>query len=570
MKLSHLFGKTQREIPGEAETISHQLLLRAGMINQLTAGVYSYMPLAWRSAKKIMDIIRDEMDAAGGQEITMPVLQPIELWEKSGRGAAFGANLFKLTDRKDRVLALGPTHEEVVTDLAAHFIESYRDLPQRLYQIQTKLRDEPRPRGGLVRVREFIMKDMYTFDADDAGLEVSYQKMVQAYKNIYRRCGLKAMAIEADSGAIGGKASHEFMVLAESGEDEIIFCPGCGYAANVEKAKFDKGSVVEQIPLPMSDVETPGKESIEDVAKFLNLAPSQMLKCVFYVADKEFIIAVIRGDLEINEVKLKNLLKATDLRLATAEEVSEQGIIAGSASPVGQKAKVVADDSIVSSINYVGGANIAGRHTKHVVLGRDFKAYKTADIASARVGAVCAKCGGTLESTRGIEVGHVFKLGTFLAETFGALYTDPEGNQKPCVMGCYGIGVGRLLAAAIEQNHDDKGIIWPMPIAPYPVHICGLSLDNEKVKTAADKIYADLYTFGIQSLYDDRTESPGVKFNDADLLGMPLRITVSPRSLDKGGVELKKRSEKAFKMVSLDNIVAEVKNMIAEQMQAAA
>ncbi|APV44917.1 proline--tRNA ligase [Dehalogenimonas formicexedens] len=570
MRLSQLFGKTQREIPGEAETISHQLLLRAGMINQLTAGIYSYMPLAWRSAKKIMDIIRDEMDAAGGQEITMPVLQPVELWEKSGRGAAFGANLFRLTDRKDRVLALGPTHEEVVTDLAAHYIQSYRDLPQRLYQIQTKLRDEPRPRGGLVRVREFIMKDMYTFDADDAGLEVSYQKMVQAYKNIYRRCGLKAMVIEADSGAIGGKASHEFMVTAETGEDEIIFCSGCGYAANVEKARFNKGEVAEQVPLPIENVATPGKESIEDIAGFLNLAPSQMLKCVFYVAGKEFIIAVIRGDLDVNEVKLKNLLKAAELRLATAEEVAEKGIIAGSASPVGHDAKVIADDSIVSSINYVGGANIAGWHAKNIILGRDFNAYKTADIASARVGSKCARCGGILESTRGIEVGHVFKLGTFLAETFGANFTDPEGNQKPCVMGCYGIGVGRLLAAAIEQNHDDKGIIWPMPIAPYPVHICGLSMDNDKVKQAAEKIYADLCAAGIKALFDDRIESPGVKFNDADLLGMPIRITVSPRTLDKGGVELKKRSEKAFMLIPVDNIVSEVRHLIQEQMQMAA
>ena len=570
MRVTQLFGKTQREIPVEAETISHQLLLRAGMINQLTAGMYSYMPLAWRTAKKIMDIIREEMDDAGGQEITMPVLQPIELWEKSGRGAAFGANLFKLTDRKDRVLALGPTHEEVVTDLAAHYIQSYRDLPQRLYQIQTKLRDEPRPRGGLIRVREFIMKDMYSFDADDAGLEVSYQKMVQAYKNIYRRCGLKAMAIEADSGAIGGKASHEFMVLTASGEDEIIFCPGCGYAANVEKAKFDKGTLAEQTPLPTEEVATPSKESIEDVANFLNLAPSQMLKCVFYVADKEFVIAVIRGDLDVNEIKLKNLLKATDLRLATAEEVTAQGIIAGSASPVGHKAKVVADDSIVSSINYVGGANVAGRHAKNIVLGRDFNAYKTADIASAKVGAKCARCGGTLESTRGIEVGHVFKLGTFLAETFGANFTDAEGNQKPCIMGCYGIGVGRLLAAAIEQNHDDKGIIWPMPIAPYQVQLCGLSLDQEKVRAAAEKIYADLKSAGVEVLFDDRIESPGVKFNDADLLGMPLRITVSPRSLDKGGVELKKRSEKAFAIFTVDNIVAEVKSAIEREMQAAA
>ena len=568
MRLSQLFGKTQREIPGEAETVSHRLLLRAGMINQLTAGVYSYMPLAWRSVRKIMDIIRDEMDAAGGQEVAMPILQPIELWEKSGRGAAFGDNLFKLEDRRDKRLALGPTHEEVVTDLAAHYIQSYRDLPQRLYQIQTKLRDEPRPRGGLIRVREFIMKDMYSFDADDAGLEVSYQKMVQAYKNIYQRCGLKAMAIEADSGAIGGKASHEFMVLAESGEDEVIFCSGCGYSANLEKAVFNKGTAAVQEPLPTEEVATPGKESIEDVATFLGLAPSQMLKCVFYVADKEFVIAVIRGDLDVNEVKLKNLLKATDLRLATAEEVSGAGVVAGSASPVGFKGKVITDDSVISGNNYVGGANVAGRHMKNINFGRDFNAYKTTDIASAKVGAGCSRCGGTLQSTRGIEVGHVFKLGTFLAETFGTLYTDAEGNQKPCVMGCYGIGVGRLLAAAIEQNHDDKGIIWPMPIAPYQVHLCGLGLENEAVKTKAEKLYADLTAAGIEVLYDDRQESPGVKFNDADLLGMPLRLTISPRSLDKGGVELKKRSEKAFELIPVENVVEAVKCRASAAMSA--
>jgi prolyl-tRNA synthetase len=565
MRLSLLFGKTQREIPGEAETVSHRLLLRAGMINQLTAGVYTYMPLAWRSARKIMDIIRDEMDAAGSQEIAMPVLQPIELWEKSGRGAAFGDNLFRLEDRKERTLALGPTHEEVVTDLASHYIQSYRDLPQRLYQIQTKLRDEPRPRGGLIRVREFIMKDMYSFDADEAGLEVSYQLMVQAYKNIYRRCGLKVMAIEADSGAIGGKASHEFMVVAESGEDEVIFCSGCGYAANKEKAVFNKGSVAPEEARPTEEVATPGKEAIEDVAAFLGLAEAQMLKCVFYVADGEFIIAVVRGDLEINEIKLKNTLKAAELRLAVAEEVKAAGLVAGSASPVGFSGKVIADDSVVEGYNYVGGANVTGRHMRNLNLGRDFTAYKTADIASAAVGKTCARCGGTLDATRGIEVGHVFKLGTFLAETFGAVYTDAEGNQKPCIMGCYGIGVGRLLAAAIEQNHDDKGIIWPLPIAPYQVHLVGLGLDNESVKAQAEKLYADLTASGIEVLYDDRAESPGVKFNDADLLGMPLRLTISPRSLDKGGVEVKRRSEKAFELVSVGDVVAAVKAAITAQ-----
>ncbi|ADJ25520.1 prolyl-tRNA synthetase [Dehalogenimonas lykanthroporepellens BL-DC-9] len=566
MRLSQLFGKTQREIPGEAETISHRLLLRAGMIAQLTAGVYSYLPPAWRTSRKIMDIIRDEMDAAGCQEITMPVLQPIELWQKSGRGAAFGDNLFQLTDRKEHTLALGPTHEEVVSDLASRYIQSYRDLPQRLYQIQTKLRDEPRPRGGLIRVREFIMKDMYSFDADEAGLEESYQRMVQAYKNIYRRCGLKAMAIEADSGAIGGKASHEFMVLAESGEDEVIFCAGCGYAANKEKAVFNKGKTEPEAPLPTEEVATPGREAIEDVADFLGLPPSRMLKCVFYVADKEFIVAVIRGDLEVNEIKLKNALKAADLRLAVAEEVAEAGLVAGSASPAGFSGMVVADDSVIEGYNYVGGANVSGRHMRNLNLGRDFRAFKTTDIASAAVGAKCARCGGTLDATRGIEVGHVFKLGTFLAETFGAVYTDAEGNQKPCIMGCYGIGIGRLLAAAIEQNHDDKGIIWPMPIAPWQVHLTGLGLENEPVRAAAEKLYGELTSAGIEVLYDDRPESPGVKFNDADLLGMPLRLTISPRSMDKGSVEVKQRAEKAFELVPADEVVEVTRKLVSDMM----
>ncbi len=546
MRITNLFTKTTREVPADSDTASHSLLVRAGMINQLAAGVYTYLPLGWRVLRKIENIVREEMDKAGGQEVVMPVLQPQEIWQQSGRDKM--DVLFMLNDRRDRRMVLGPTHEEVITSLAARYIKSYRDMPQMLYQIQVKFRDEPRPRGGLMRAREFVMKDAYSFDVDEAGLDASYQKMAEAYKSVYKRCGLPTMLVEADSGAIGGKDSREFMVIAQSGEDEIIYCEGCSYAANTEKAvsikeKFDNGQ-----PLPVEEVATPGLSSIEEVAGFLKISPGHTLKAVFYNADGPFVMAVIRGDLDINEIKLKNQLHANELRLATDTEVKEAGVIAGFASPVGLKdIKIVADDSIMLTTNLVAGGNKKDTHIKNVNYPRDFEAGIVADIAMARPGHKC-QCGGDLTAVRGIEVGHIFKLLTRYSEKFEAVYTDEKGAVKPDIMGCYGMGVSRLMAAAVEQNHDDKGIIWPVPIAPYHVHLCALYREGTKVAEAAEKLYADLQSAGIEVLFDDRQESPGVKFNDADLIGVPFRVTVSARTLEKDSVEFKNHSRRIWKL----------------------
>jgi prolyl-tRNA synthetase len=574
MRFSKLFGKTLRQAPAEAESISHQLLLRAGMIAQEAAGIYSYLPMGWRVLKKIENIIREEMDKAGGQELMLPVLQPFELWQQSGRDVSFGKSLFTLTDRKEHTLALGPTHEEVITDLVHRYVQSYRELPVLLYQIQTKLRDEPRPRGGLLRVREFIMKDLYSFDADEAGLDESYQKMCQAYKNIYARLGLPALMIEADSGAIGGKDSHEFMVLTEDGEDEVICCSSCGYAANAEKAQFvktDKTTVPSKAKnlLPLEAIATPGTKTIGEVADFVGVPTSQTLKSVFYSADGEFIFATIRGDLEVNETKLRNALKCSELRLATEREVNEIGLVAGFASPIGVKGvKVVADDSITSGSNFTVGANKPGYHLRNANYPRDFQVDFIADIALARAGDSCSKCRGKLSSARGIEVGHVFKLGTFISEKFGASFLDNDGKSQPIVMGCYGIGLGRLLAAIVEQSHDDKGIIWPLSVAPYQVYLCPLSLDKPAVAPTAEKIYQELQKEGIEVLFDDRDDSPGVKFNDADLLGIPLRLTISPRTLQSQSVEAKWRTEKETRLLSLENLATEVKKLLDKAVKA--
>jgi len=563
VRFSKLISKTQKEIPADADTISHQLMLRAGMIRQLSAGVYSYLPLAHRALKKIENIIRDEMYKAGGQEITMPVIQPRELWEKSGRGQAFGKIIFPVNDRKDRELVLGPTHEEVVTDLVSFFIKSYRDLPVMLYQIQTKFRDEPRPRGGLIRVREFTMKDLYSFDLDETGLNESYQKMRKSYQNIYRRTGLPVIMIEADSGAIGGKDSSEFMAVTDCGEDVIIYCEKCGYAANVEKAKSIKKPGSSSEPRSIEEVYTPGQKTIEDVARFLDVDRTQTIKAVFYYADGEIVFVALRGDIEVNEIKLNNILKVNELRLALPEEVGKAHLVAGSASPVGLAGiKIIADESLNNGTNFVAGANKPDYHIKNVNFPRDFSADIIADISLASAGDCCIKCGAPLKTTRGIEVGHIFKLGTFLAEKMGAFYTDAEGNSKPIVMGSYGIGVGRLLASVIEASHDEKGIIWPLSIAPYEVYLCPLFLEDEKVSQTAVQLYQELINCGIEVLYDDRMESPGVKFNDADLLGIPLRITISPRTLEKESVELKWRSEKKADLVGLADIVDRVKKIV--------
>lgn len=564
MRLSQLFGKTLREVPTEADTASHRLFLRAGMMGQVAAGVYSYLPLGWRVLRKVENIIREEMDRAGGQEMSMPVLQPLELWQLTGRDLAFGEGLFRLADRRERPLVLGPTHEEVITQLVSRNVQSYRDLPKLLYQIQTKFRDEPRPRGGLMRAREFAMKDLYSFDVDEAGLEASYQKMLQAYRNIYRRCGLPSLLVEADSGAIGGKDSHEFIVVADTGEDEVVYCDSCQYAANAEKAGSQKQRLPAEKPLPLEEVATPGVTTIEEVSAFLGVPADHTIKMVFYVADGQIVFAVIRGDLEINETKLKNVLRCLDLRLATEAEVAAAGIVAGSASPVGLRGiKVVADDSLTPEINYVAGGNKPDTHIKNVNYPRDFEADVVADIARARAGDACPRCGGRLSTAHGIEVGHVFKLGTFLSEKLDASYIDESGASRPIVMGCYGIGVGRLMAAAVERCHDDRGILWPLPIAPYQVYLCPLYREGTGVAAAAEDLYGELVAAGLEVLFDDRAESPGVKFNDADLLGVPFRVTVSPRTLQQGSVEMKRRVEKDSVLVPRAEIVARLGEEIA-------
>ena len=567
MRLTKLFGKTQREIPAEADTVSHQLLLRTGMVGQVAAGIYTIMPLAWRSLKKIENIVRDEMNKAGGQEITMPVLQPLELWQKSGRAKIMGKTLFTLNDRREHSLVLGPTHEEVVTELVSHHVQSYRDLPLMVYQIQVKFRDEPRPRAGLVRLREFVMKDLYSFDIDEAGVETSYHKMLHGYENIYKRCGLKAVIVEADSGAIGGKFSHEFMLPTESGEDMVISCPKCGYTANAEKAIFNKGAAKNDAPLPLVEIATPGMKTIEDLVIALKISARQTLKAVFYVADGKFVFVVIRGDLQVNEIKLNNTLHSRELRLATDAEVKEQGIIAGSASPIGLKGvPVVADDSVNSGTNFVAGGNKPDTHFKNVNYPRDFRADVVADISLAEAGNRCAKCETKFVAVRGIEVGHIFVLGTLYSAKLGANYIDAAGVSHPIVMGCYGLGLSRLLAAAIEQHHDDKGIIWPMPIAPYQVYLCPLYRDGTKVGETADKINDELEAAGLEVLFDDRMESPGIKFNDADLLGIPLRVTISPRTLDKNSVEVKWRAEKESKLLPIEGLATVIKQMVAEKL----
>jgi prolyl-tRNA synthetase len=563
MRFSKLFGKTLKEIPSEADTLSHQLLLRAGMIQQVATGIYSYLPLGWRALRKIEQIIREEMDKVGGQELMLPTLQPFELWEETGRYPSFGKTLFTVTDRREHTLVLGPTHEEIITDLVRRYVQSYRDLPLLIYQIQNKFRDEPRPRGGLLRVREFIMKDLYSFHTDEADLNRCYQEMIQSYKNVYSHCGLPAVIVEADSGAIGGKESHEFMLITETGEDEIVYCSNCDYAANIEKARSIKPKLEKKPPLPVEEISTPNIKTIEEVANFVGVPESQTLKAVFYSADDEIVFVVIRGDLDVNETKLKNLLKCSELRLATETETKASGLVAGSASPVGIKGiKIVADDSIQLGSNFIAGANKPDTHLKNVNYPRDFKIDLIDDIAIARSGDNCPKCNGKFKSSHGIEVGHVFKLGTFYSEKMGASFLDQNGVSRPIIMGTYGIGLGRLLAAAVEQNHDDKGIIWPVAIAPYHVYLCPLRLENPNIAATAEKLYQDLTNEKVEVLFDDRNDSPGTKFNDADLLGVPIRLTISPRTLESQSIEIKWRNEKQTELLPLEGITTRVKELL--------
>ncbi|MBI4218616.1 MAG: proline--tRNA ligase [Chloroflexi bacterium] len=564
MRVSRYFGKTLRDAPAEAETVSHRLLLRAGFVQQLAAGVYSYLPLGWRSLTRIKTIIREEMDRAGAIEIGLPFTQPRELWEESGRADTFVPPLAQFEDRRGRFMVLAPTHEEAVTSMVRANARSYRDLPFTLYQIQLKFRDEPRPRAGLLRVREFEMKDAYSFDADQTGLDKSFQAMADAYHRIFKRCGLNVVMVEADSGPIGGKDSNEFVLVAESGEDTILLCDRCGYAANSEKASFKKRPLPKEDLLPIEEVHTPGVRTIDGLAKFLRVPTSKTMKAVFYSAAGEVVLVSIRGDLEVNETKLRNSLGGAEVRLASPEEVKAAGLVAGSASAVNLKGvRSVVDDSATLGQNFVAGANREDYHLRNANFGRDFKADILTDLALARDGDACTRCDGTLRARRGIEVGHIFKLGTTYSTKMGANYLDEKGAAHPIVMGCYGIGVGRLLGAAIEANHDEDGMMLPRAIAPFEVYLASLGGDPEVLRRAGE-LHNALEAAGIQVLYDDRDEAPGVKFKDADLIGLPLRVVVSARGLKNRQIELKARQAEQASLHPLENAVEAVKTALEQ------
>ncbi len=567
MRLSGLLGRTLREAPAEAELASHRLLLRAGMIRQLAAGIYTFMPLGWRVLQKIEQIMREEMDAIGGQEMLMPVVHPAEIWQATGRyqAPAPGPALARLKDRFGHDLVIAMTHEEVVVNLLKTEVSSYRQLPFMVYHIQTKFRDEPRSRGGLVRTREFVMKDAYSCHADQAGLDEFYPEMYAAYVNIWNRCHLDHVAVEADTGMMGGVLSHEFMVLTDVGEDTLIRCEGCSYSANVERAEFGRGEAATEEPRPMEAVPTPETTTIEAVATYLGVPIEHTLKAVFYTTGEgQVVFVAIRGDLSVNETKLSNLLGGTTLRASTEDELRQNGIVPGYASPVGIRGvRTIADESVLGAVNWVAGANRPGYHYVNVNYPRDFEADTIADIGTARAGLPCPRCAGILGESRGIEIGHLFKLGTRYSEAVGATFLDPNGNTRPIVMGSYGIGAGRLMAAIVEQHHDDKGIIWPPAVAPFQVHLVGLGLDRPEVAEAADTLYSELGAAGLEVLYDDRSETAGVKFNDADLIGVPVRLTVSSRTLKGNSVEAKLRWNPEVSLMPRVNVVQQVQALLA-------
>ena len=571
MRYSNLFTQTLREAPAEAEAISHRLALRAGLIRPLAAGIFSYLPLGLRVKQKIETILREEMANVGSVELSMPVVQPGELWEASGRWQELGPELLRFKDRGDREMCLAMTHEEVVTDLARHLIQSYRQLPLNVFQIQTKFRDEPRSRGGLIRVREFTMQDAYSLHADEASLDETYGRMFGAYERILERVGLGVgvVAVESDTGMMGGTEAHEFMVLNPAGEDTLLLCDYCDYRANrqVARSALEEPEVAELLPL--EEVETPECRTISELAAFLKIPESRTAKAVFLIGKidgkEQFLFALVRGDHDLNETKLANAARATELRPATEEEIVGIGAELGYGSPVGiQRALVVVDDLVARSSNLVSGANKTGYHYLNVNAGRDFKPDVVADLVAVQEGMPCPRCGRPLRSERGIEVANIFKLGTKYSEAMGARFLDEEGASRPLVMASYGIGVGRLLACVIEAHHDDHGIVWPRAVAPFQVHMVLLRGKTEKgEQEEAEKLYEALEEAGVEVLLDDREERAGVKFNDADLIGIPLRITVSARGLEKGVVEVKRRAETERVDVVLGDIVTYVKSEIA-------
>jgi prolyl-tRNA synthetase len=565
MKTSQILIPTLREDPGEAETASHRLMLRAGLIRKTAAGIYTYLPLGLRVIRKIEQIIREEMNRAGAQELLMPIASPAELWKETGRWDYYGKELLRFKDRHERDFCLGPTHEEVITDLFRREVRSYRQLPLNFYQIQTKFRDEIRPRFGLMRGREFIMKDAYSFDSDEAGARTSYQKMYDAYTRIFTRCGLTFRAVEADTGLIGGDVSHEFMVLAETGEATVVYSDQSAYAANIERAEVLPPSDVDDTPLrPLSPVTTPQCRTVDEVTAFLKVSPRQLVKTLIYNADKETVAVLIRGDHELNEVKLARLLHVTEVRLTESEAVkSLTGAPVGFAGPVGLPGvRIVADHAVHGMRNLVVGANRADTHYVDANQDRDFKVDQFADLRNAQAGDPSPRGTGSLTLAKGIEVGQVFLLGTKYSESMNATILDEKGQERLAVMGCYGIGVGRTAAAAIEQNHDDKGIIWPFPIAPFHVHLVPVSQSAATAEASA-RLYEELLAGGFEVLWDDRNDRAGVKFNDADLIGAPFQVVVGDKGLADGVVEVKVRRSGVKSRIAPSDVIPHLRNLSA-------
>jgi len=569
MRYTQFFIPTLKETPSDAEVVSHQLMMRSGMIRKIAAGIYTYMPLGLRSIRKFEQIVREEMNRAGAIELLMPGVQPAELWIESKRWAQYGKELLRFKDRKDNEFCMGPTHEEIITDIARREVKSYRQMPVNFYQIQTKFRDEIRPRFGLMRGREFIMKDAYSFDVDSSAADLSYDKMYQAYNRIFERCGLNFRAVEADTGSIGGSASHEFMVLASSGEDAIVSCNACRYAANVEKAegvRQQQGGAGQQA---LTKVHTPDKKTIAEVAEFLGLPQSGTLKAlVLSNGEGQFVMALVRGDHELNELKLKNRLGWDEIQMATDDEILRfTGSPPGFLGPLGLKAElqVVADYAVETMADFVIGANETDQHYTGANTGRDFQISQIADIRLIGAGDPCPRCsGGTLEVWRGIEVGHVFKLGTKYSSSMNATYLDKDGKEQIIFMGCYGIGIGRTVAASIEQNHDENGVIWPLPLAPFHCSVVAINAQkDEAVMAAAQDIHDRLEAAGVEVLLDDRDERPGVKFKDHDLIGIPLRIVVGGKNLAEGNVEFKQRAGGEMQLLApeqaIESVIAKVR-----------
>jgi prolyl-tRNA synthetase len=565
MRMAQLFGRTLRDAPADVEIPSHQLMVRAAMIRPLGAGLFSLLPLGYRVVRKVEGIIREEMDAIGGQEMLMPVVHPADIWRRSGRYDRIGPEMARFQDRGDRDLVLAMTHEEVVADLTASEINSYKQLPQIIYHLQSKFRDEPRARGGLIRVREFTMKDSYSLDVDAAGLDHSYALHEQAYHRIFTRIGLEYIKVGADVGMMGGSLSEEFMAFSPNGEDTILIDPEGGYAANREVATFRREAAAPEDPLPVEEIETPDTTTIEALATLLDIPLARTAKAVFFMGESgTFIFAVIRGDLDINETKLRQVTGENDIVPATAEQVRAIGAEPGYGSPVGvHDAVVVIDESIRDSPNLVAGANRVGYHLRNVNYPRDFEAHHVADIAAAAEGSRSPVSGAPMMTRRAIEVGNIFKLGTSFSQTLNATYLDENGRAQPVVMGSYGIGSGRNAATVAEQNYDERGLRWPISIAPYHVSLLALGKEPE-VAAAADSLYAGLTAAGIEVLYDDRNDRPGVKFNDADLIGNPIRLSVSKRTFADGEAELRLRSEEESALIPITEVVTRVHDIVRD------